>query len=65
MDDEARPDQPGVTKHHGEEPDDASDAGLVRELNVELGKVDLRLGARRRLESDLKTRPRGRPELAQ
>ena len=51
VDDEAAPDQPAVTEHHREEPDDALDPWLVGELDVELGEVDLRLLAGRRLEA--------------
>jgi hypothetical protein len=65
VDDEARPDQTAVTEDHREQPDDALDAGLVGERDVELGEVDLRLLAGRRLEAYLKARqPRG-PQLAQ
>ena len=48
MDDEARPDQPAEAEHHGEQPNDARDRRLIRELQLELSKVDLRLLARRR-----------------
>ena len=51
VDDEAPPDQPAVTEHHREEPDDALNPWLVGELDVELGEVDLRLLAGRRLEA--------------
>ena len=53
VEDEARPDQPGVAEHHREQPDDALDAGLVGELDLEPGEVDLRLLAGRRLEAHL------------
>ena len=39
-----------------EQPDDALHAGLVGELDLELGEVDLRLLARRRLEAHLEGR---------
>ena len=42
-----------VAEHHGEQPDDALDAGLVGELDLELGEVDLGLLAGRRLEAHL------------
>ena len=54
VDYEARPDQPGITEHHREQPDDALDARLVGKLHFELGEVDLRLLAGRRLEADFK-----------
>ncbi len=40
---EAAPDEPGVAKHRGKQPDDALDARLVGELHLEMGEVDLRL----------------------
>jgi hypothetical protein len=48
VDDEARPDQTAVTEDHREQPDDALDAGLVDERDVELGEFDPRLFAERR-----------------
>ena len=53
MDHEARPDQPRVAEHHGEQPDDPSDARFVGECDLEAGEIDLPLGARRGLEADL------------
>ena len=64
MDDEAGPDQPGVTEHHGEQPDDALDARLVGELHLEMGEVDLGLLARRRLEANFEAGGRRRPQVA-
>jgi hypothetical protein len=48
----ATPDQSGVAKHDGEQPDDMHGARLLGEAHAELGKVDLRLLARQRLEAD-------------
>ena len=60
VDDEAPPDQPAVTEHHREEPDDALNPWLVGELDVELGEVDLRLLAGRPFpRSALRIRRRG------
>ena len=56
--DKSRPDQPAEAEHEREQPDDARDRWLVRELQLELGEVDLRLVARRRLEADLEGRQR-------
>ena len=47
------------TQHQGEEQDDASDARVVREFDFELGEVDLRLLAGRRLKPDFKARSAG------
>ena len=58
VDDEAPPDQPAVTEHHREEPDDALNPWLVGELDVELGEVDLRLLAGRRLEAHFESAAR-------
>ena len=58
--DEARPDQPRVAEHHGEQPDDALDAGLVGELDLEAGEIDLGLLAGRRLEAHLEAARPGR-----
>jgi hypothetical protein len=41
VDDEARPDQPAEAEHHGEQPNDARDAGLVGELDFEAREIDL------------------------
>jgi hypothetical protein len=51
VEDEPRPDQAGVAKHHREQPDNTLDSRLVDELDFEPGEVDLRLLARRRLEA--------------
>ena len=64
MDDEARPDQPGVAQHHREQPDDALDAGFVGELDFETGEVDLRLFAGRRLVARLEAGASRRPQIA-
>ena len=64
VEDEASPDQPREPQHHGEQPDDAGEAGLVGEGDLEAGQVDLRLLARQGLEAHLE-RPRGiRPQSA-
>ena len=67
--DECRPDQPGVSQHHREQPDDAHRAGLVGEfggeLGAELGKVELGLLTRRGLEPALKADERCWPDVAQ
>ena len=63
--DKARPDEARMAQHDGKEPDDPFDAGLIEELDVEAGEVDLRLFAGRRLEADLEAfRARG-PKFAQ
>jgi len=63
--DEARPDQPRVAKHHREQPDDPLDARLIRKFDDELREVDLCLRSRRRLETDFEPgRPR-RPKITQ
>jgi hypothetical protein len=53
VDDEAAPDQPREAEHHGKQPDDARDTGLIGECDLEAGEVDLRLLTGRRLEADL------------
>jgi hypothetical protein len=55
------PPQPAaVAQHHAEQPDFAKDAGLRGELDLELGKVHLRLLARSGLEAPLElSRNRG------
>jgi DDE superfamily endonuclease len=65
MHDEARPNQSRVAEHEREQPDDASDAGLVGKFDNELREVDLRLFAGRRLEADLESRRPRRPQIAQ
>ena len=64
VEDEPRPDQPGVAEHHREQPDDPLHPGLVGERNLEPGEVDLGLLARRRLEPHLVSGAPGRPDLA-
>ena len=44
---EPRPDQARIAEHHGEQPDDPRYPGLVGELNLEPGQIDLSLLARR------------------
>ena len=63
VEDEPRPHQPGVAEHHREQPDDAPDPRLVDELDLEPGKVDLRLLARRRLEAHFVCGAAGGPDL--
>jgi hypothetical protein len=62
---EAAPHHPAVPEHQREQPDDASDAGLVSELGLKLCEVHLRLLAWRRFEAQLKGRRQDRPDLAQ
>ena len=64
VEDEPRPDQPGVAEHHREQPDDALDPGLVGELDLEPGEVDLGLLAGRRLEAHFVTGAAGGADLA-
>ena len=54
MQDEASPEQAAVAEHQGEQPDDPDHPRLVGERRLELGEVDLRLVAGRRLEADFK-----------
>ena len=61
----ARPNQAAEVEHKREQPDNAGDCRLIRELQLELRKVDLRLVAWRRLEADLKAWQGSRPYLAQ
>jgi hypothetical protein len=65
MKDEASPDQPGVAEHHREQPNNALDAGLVSKFDHELGEVDLRLLAGRRLKANLKASRSRRSKIAQ
>ena len=64
VEDEPRPDQPGVAEHHREQPDDAPDARLVGEFRLEPGEVDLSLLARRRLEAHFVSGASGGPKIA-
>ena len=50
-------------EHRREQPDDALDPRLVHELDLEPGKVDLRLLARRRLEAYFVSGGAGGPDL--
>src|ERR1700751_6350973 len=61
---EPRPDQARIAKHHGEQPDDPRHPGLVGELNLEPGQIDLSLLARRGLEPHLKRGDGFRPDVA-
>jgi hypothetical protein len=65
MQDEAAPEQAAVAEHQGEQPDDPRHPRLVGEGHLELGEVDLRLVAGRRLEADFEDRGRRRPQLAE
>ena len=64
VNDEAAPDKPGVAEHHGKQPNDALDAGLVGKLHLEMGEVDLRLLAWRRFEAHLESGRARRPQVA-
>ena len=64
VDDEARPDQPREAEHQREQPHDAGDARLVAKLDFEVGEIDLRLRARRRLKADLERLDGLGPNLA-
>jgi hypothetical protein len=63
VNDEAAPDKPGVAEHHGKQPNDALDAGIVGKLHLEMGEVDLRLPARRRFEAHFETGRARRPQI--
>ena len=54
--DEAGPEQAAVAEHQREQPDDPGHPGLVGERHLELGEVDLRLVAGRRLEAHFERR---------
>ena len=60
--DKARPNQPAEAEHEREQPNNARDRRLIRELQLELGEVDLRLIG---LETNLKARQLSRTDLAQ
>jgi len=64
MDNKTGPDQPGVTKHHREQRDDALDPWLIDELDLEPGEVDLRLVTRWRFKAHFEACRSGRPQLA-
>ena len=63
VNDEAAPDKPGEAKHHGKQPNDAPDAGLVGKLHLEMGEVDLRLLAWRRFEAHFESGRARRPQV--
>jgi hypothetical protein len=52
------PDQPAVSEHQREQPNDPGYAGLIGEDHLELGEVDLRLLARRGLKAHIERRHR-------
>ena len=62
---EPAPEEAAVAQHEGEKPDLAHHSGRVGEDGPELGAVDLRLPAGRRLEAELEHGRRRRPGLAQ
>ncbi len=62
---EAGEDQPAVTEHQREQPDDPHDAGFGLEHDLELSEVDLGLFAGGRLEADLEGSRDRRSDLAQ
>jgi hypothetical protein len=64
VNDEAAPDKPGVAEHHGKQPNDAFDAGIVSKFHLEMGEVDLRLLTRRRFEAHFETGRAQRPQVA-
>src|SRR5271169_6584605 len=59
-----RPDQARIAEHHGEQPDDPRHPGLVGELNLEPGQIDLGLLARRSLEPHLERGDGVGPDVA-
>ncbi len=59
---EPAPQHAAVAQHQREQPDDALDARLVGEHGAEMGEVDLRLSARRRLEPHLEPGGRTGPD---
>jgi hypothetical protein len=62
---EAGPQHATVAQHEREQPKDPLRPRLVSEQRAEVGEVDLRLTAGRRLETHLERRRRGRPDVAQ
>jgi len=64
VNDEPRPDQARIAEHHGEQPDDPRHPGLVGELNLEPGEIDLGLLARRSLEPHLERGDGVGPDVA-
>ncbi|CAM4175052.1 hypothetical protein PAYE108092_21000 [Paracoccus yeei] len=62
---EPSPEPAAVPEHHAEQPDLAQDARLDGEFHLELGKIDLRLLARRRLEAPLELPWGGGPDQPQ
>jgi hypothetical protein len=65
MQDEASPEQAAVAEHQGEQPDDPCHPRFVGERHLELGEVDLRLVAGRRLEANFEDGGCRRPQLAE
>ena len=63
--DKAGPEQAAVAEHQREQPDDACDARLVGKRYLELGEVDLRLVAWRRLEAHFEDGGCRRRQLAE
>ncbi len=64
VNDEARPHQPGIAEDHREQPDDAPDARLIGELDLQPGEINLRLFAGQRLEASFVSRAAGGTEIA-
>src|SRR5690349_24275933 len=62
---EAGPQHATVAQHEREQPKDPLRPRLVSEHRAEVGEVDLRLTAGRRLEAHLERRRLGRPDVAQ
>jgi hypothetical protein len=62
---EAGPQHATVAQHEREQPKDPLRPRLVSEQRAEVGEVDLRLTAGRRLEAHLERRRLGRPDVAQ
>jgi hypothetical protein len=51
-------DEPRIAEHHGEQPDDPRRPGLVGELNLEPGQIDLSLLVSNRTSSQVCVAPR-------
>jgi len=64
VNDKTRPDQARMAEDHREQPDDMRDPGLIGELDLKAGEIDLGLLAGRRLEAHLERSDRLRPDLA-